>query len=171
MVLVTQAVRPCNLNFKCSQPDCSFLPCDDGGEGFEGLSLLQYMFKGNYKSMFACLWRFCRKICCPTNSSLLSLTQFTILWLLYAWLQQQLPSGLSSKYFCSQELLLGLWKGSALSSLTLHRSLPSLWASSLELQKPQGLVWKGFFTWCFQLSFNRGLSPTNPQDYTGGLEW
>lgn len=35
---------------KCFQPDCSFLPCDDGGEGFEGLSLLQYTFKGNYKS-------------------------------------------------------------------------------------------------------------------------
>lgn len=51
-----------------------------------------------------------------------------------------------------------------LSSLPLHHSQTSLSASSLELpwQKPEGLVWKGFFTWCFQLSFNMGLSPTNP---------
>lgn len=51
-----------------------------------------------------------------------------------------------------------------LSSVTLPASLPTLSASSLELpwQEPEGLVWKGFFTRCFQLSSNMGLSPTNP---------
>lgn len=47
---VTQAARPCSLNFKCSQPDYSFPYCDDGGEGFEGQSLLRYTFEGNYTS-------------------------------------------------------------------------------------------------------------------------
>lgn len=72
---VTWAARSCSLNFKCSQPDYSFPYCDGGGEGFEGQSLLQYTFRRELKiRVLACFWRFCRKMCCPTKSSLLPLT-------------------------------------------------------------------------------------------------
>lgn len=112
-------------------------------------------------------------MCSPTNSSLLSLTLIHISLAPLCLTVEAAALTAQQQVFLLSGTPPGPLEEQSMSSLTLHHSPPSVSASSLEMpwQKPEGLVGKGFFTLCFQLSFNMGLSPTHPQNYTGGLEW
>lgn len=136
--------RACSLNFKCSQPDNSFPYCDGGGEGFEGQSLLQYTFQRELKiRVFACFWRFCRKMCCPTKSSLLPLT------LIHISLAPLCLAAVAAALRALQQVFLlsgtppGPLEEQCSVSLMLHCSLPSLWASPWSCLGRSLHVWSG----------------------------
>lgn len=157
---VTWAVRSCCLNFKCSQPDSSSPYCDGGGEGFQRpVSSTVHLRRELQIRAFACSWRVYRKKgYLPTNSSSLPLSLIRI---------RLAP-------LCLAAAATALSRGSAVGIPALSNScwdpkravscpLQCYIAPTLSVgmepswQKPEGLVWKDFFTWCFQLSFNMGL--------------
>lgn len=129
--------------------------------------------------VFACLWRFCRKMCCPTNSFLLSsiLNHISLAPLCLAAAAAALRA--QQQVFLLSGTPPGPLEGQR-SVLSNTASLPTLcqhhpWSClgrSLRVWFGKCFLHEFFiFSNCFQLSFNMGLSSTNPQDHIGGLEW
>lgn len=140
--------RACSLNFKCSQPDYSFPYCDGGGEGFEGRSLLQYTFRRELKISVCLLLKILQENVLSYKIFFAALNPNS------HFFGSSVPGCSSS---CPQGSAAGIpalrnssWaSGRAVLCVSNAASLPTLSVGiTLELpwQKPEGLVWRSFFT-------------------------